>query len=105
MIKFVLKFLITFTFCFVVLSFNVSNKPLFYHISEVTGPVGADIQDSISKSFQHTYSKSKKLFTNSVPQFKDSVKSKKSGINKKSQKLEELKKDEIKKLDEIIRKN
>lgn len=109
MIKLLFKCILTFSFCFIVLSFNVSNKPLFFHISEVTGPIGTDIQESISKSFKHTYSKSKKLFTNSVPQVRDSIKSQKSAltkeVNQKVDEIEELRKDEIKKLDDLIRNN
>ena len=105
MIKMFFKFTLSFAISFIVLSFNISEKPIFDHLSELTGPIGSDIQNSITKSFEHTYSKSKKLFTNSVPNFSDKVKSKKSGLKKKSDELEELKKDEIKKLDELIRKN
>lgn len=105
MIKLIFKFTLTFVFCFIVLSFQVSNKPIFNHISDYTGPIGADIQKSISKSFDHTYSKSKKLFTNSVPTLEDTVKSKKSALGKKLKDMEELKKDEIKKLDDLIRNN
>lgn len=98
----IFKFIFSFVFCFIVLSFSINNKPIFYHISEITGPVGSDIQKSLTKSFEHTYSKSKKLFTNSVPNFEDSVKSKKSGLKKEVRDLEELKEDEKKKLNEII---
>ena len=97
-----LKFSLSFVVWFVILSFKIGDKQLFNHISEFTGPIGADIQESITKSFEHTFSKSKKLFTNSNPELQDTVQSKKSGIIKKLDELEELKEDEIKKLDELI---
>lgn len=105
MIKMFFKFTLSFVISFIVLSFNISEKPIFDHLSDLTGPIGSDIQNSITKSFKHTYSKSKKLFTNSVPNFSDSVKSEKSAIKKKTNDFEDLKKDEIKKLDELIRNN
>lgn len=105
MFRLIFKFCLSFALCFIVLSFNIDNKPVFYHISKVTGPIGADIQNSLTKSIQHTYAKSKILFTNSVPSFQDSVKSKKSGIKKKAKELEELKDDERKRLNDIIKNN
>ena len=40
-----------------------------------------------------------------MPQLSDTVKSQKSAVKKNSDELEELKQDEIKKLDDLIREN
>lgn len=101
----IIKFTFSFVLCFIILSFTIDKKPIFYHITAFTGPVGADIQESLTKSFQTTYSKSKRLFTNSVPNREDSVKSRKSGLKKKEKEIEDLKIDEQRKLDEIIKAN
>lgn len=105
MIKLIFKFSLTFIACFIILSFKVGEKQLFFHINEYTGPIGTDIQESITKSFERTFAKSKKLFTNSEPELRDVVQSQKSGIIKRLDELEDLKEDEIKKLDELIENN
>ncbi len=43
MISMIIKSVIAFTISFVVLSFQVNRKPIFYHLSEIMGPLGTDI--------------------------------------------------------------
>lgn len=111
MIGFLFKFTLSFIFCFVILSFQISNKPLFYHLSEFTGPIGNEVQQSIKKSVKRTYSKSKKIsedfLNNADPKYTDAVNSKRSSTGSKSHGmvLEEINQKDVKKLDEIIKKN
>lgn len=116
MISMTVKFGIAFIISFVILSIPFSSKPLFYHLSKVTGPIGGDIKKSISKSVNRSMSKSKELgtqlFSNSEPPkvFDDRIKSKQSSILKKRRKRlqeanhahEELRHSEVKALDNII---
>ena len=108
MFSFLIKSLLSFTVCFIILSFHIKNKPLFYHISEFTGPLGTEVQGSLKKSFKRTIHKSQKIFTNSTPPLKDAIQSQRSSAYEKKKNemiLERLKKEEIKKLDELIKKN
>lgn len=118
MISMIFKFTIAFTLSYFLLSVNISGKPLFYQLSKFTGPVGDDIQKSISKSIKSSIRKSKELgeqfINSSVPKYvDDSIKSKQSSV-KKSKQLrsknthlirEELRRDEKIELDKLIDKN
>lgn len=112
MIGMFFKFTLSFVICFIILSFNIDRKPLFYHISELTGPLGAEVQDSIRKSVKRSYKKSKKLgegmFSDTTPSIEDLIQSKRSASKYKHEEemvLEELRHDEIKRLDDIIKNN
>lgn len=63
-----------------VLSINVNNKPLFTHIYNFISPATTTVQNAtegfVKKSLSNTGEFSRKLFDNSVPKMKDSVKSK-----------------------------
>ena len=116
MISFVLKFSIAFVVSYILLSVPFSNRPLFYHLTKITGPIGGDIQKSISKSVKRSVSKTKdlgtQLFESSTPPkvFDDRVKRKQSSILrnrrariKNSNKIqEELHHSEKRKLDQLI---
>jgi len=116
MFSLVIKFSIAFVVSFVILSIPFSSKPLFYHLTKVTGPIGGDIKKSISKSVNRSMTKSKELgtqlFTNSEPPkvFDDRIKSKQSSILKKrrqrlkenSHAHEELRHSDVEALDKII---
>ncbi len=117
MIKLIFKCSIAFIVSFIVLSMPISDKPVFYHLSELTGPLGGDIQKSFSKSLKRSVSKTKKmsskLFSNSnPPKVKDRVKSRQSSIlNKRRNRIksaartsEELHHQDKKKLDNLIAK-
>ncbi|MAX67462.1 MAG: hypothetical protein QF441_12230 [Bacteriovoracaceae bacterium] len=107
------KFSLAFIFSYIILSFQIQNKPIFYHISELTGPLGVEVQKSLSKSVKRTITQSKEmgkdLFENADPVYlKDSIKSSQSSLfNQQDSELilEEIKKEETKKLDELINKN
>ena len=118
MIGMIFKFSIAFVLSYFILSMNVSNRPLFYHLSNFTGPVGSDIQKSISKSVKSSIKKSKELgkqfINSSVPKYvDDSIKSKQSALRKDREKRvrnshlirEELRRDEKIQLDKVIQKN
>jgi hypothetical protein len=113
MITMFFKFSIAFVISFVILSFNYSGQPLFYHVTEFTGPIGSDVQNSLGKSVKRSFNKSKKigndLFKNADPKyFDDAINSQQSSLNgKKSRELilEDIRKDEARKLDELIEKN
>ena len=113
----IFKFSIAFVLSYFILSMNFSNKPLFYHLSKFTGPVGEDIQNTIGKSVNRSYKKTKELgkqlFNSSEPRiFDDAVKSKQSAIRKTQYNAnnshlikEELRRDEKIQLDKLIDKN
>ena len=87
MISFIFKFSLTFVFCFVALSFQINNKPIFYHLSKITGPLGSEVQSSIQKSVKRSYSKSKEIgeefFSNADPKYSDAINSKRSSTKVK----------------------
>lgn len=117
MIGMIFKFSIAFVLSYFILSTNISNKPLFYHLTQLTGPVGDDIHNTIGKSVKRSYKKSKELgkqlFNSSEPKyFGDKIKSKQSAVRKKKFKAknshliqEELRRDEKMQLDRLIDKN
>jgi hypothetical protein len=113
MIAIVFKFSLAFTFSFIVLSFNINQKPIFYHISQITGPLGQDVQESFGRSVKRSIKKSKnigkELFNNATPKYyDDQINSSQSSLNGKIEDemiLEEIKRDEARKLDDLIKKN
>jgi len=117
MIKMLFKFTLTFIFSFFILSFNINNKPIFYHFSQIAGPVGTDIQSTLSKSMSHSVRKSKELgkqlFNNSKPKYmNDTIKNRQSALKKEREKRrnkhliqEELRHSERMKLDQLIQSN
>ena len=107
-----IKFAIGFVICFVILSFEVNNKTLFSHISEIAGPIGKEVQDSLKKSVKRSYNKTKDIgeefFHNADPKYFDEIKSKRSSMSSKKSKdhiLEEIHYEDAKKLDNIIDSN
>ena len=107
-----LKSLIAFTISFVVLSFHIQKKPIFYHLTEIMGPLGTDIQKSIGKSVKRGMKKSSEIgqdfIQNNKPEYQDYVESKRSSgklDHSKETVLEEIRKEEKRKLDELINSN
>jgi hypothetical protein len=110
----IFKSSIAFVISFIVLSMPISNRPLFYHLSDLTGPLGGEIKKSFSKSIDRSLEKSKEigseLFTSSNVQ--DRVKSKQSAIlSRRRERIkksgitsEELRHVEKKALDNLINK-
>ena len=86
-----------FVISFVILSFQVNQKTLFFHLTEFAGPLGKDVQRSLGKSVKRSLEKSKKIgtgfFENANPKIlNDQIKSKQSSLsNKKEIILEEIK--------------
>lgn len=116
MIGMIFKFSIAFVLSYFILSMNISNRPLFYHLSKFTGPVGQDLQKSIGKSVNRSLRKTKELgtqfFNSSEPRFfDDKVNSKQSSVKKKYKARnthliqEELRRDEKIQLDKVIESN
>tara|TARA_Y100000385_G_C12993829_1_gene594057 strand:+ start:52 stop:405 length:354 start_codon:yes stop_codon:yes gene_type:complete len=117
MIGMIFKFSIAFVLSYFILSMNFSNRPLFYHLSKLTGPVGEDIQQTIGKSVKRSFRKSKELgkqfLNSSEPKYLgDAIKSKQSAVRKKRYKAsnshliqEELRREEKLQLDKVIDKN
>mgnify|MGYP003684884307 CR=1 FL=1 len=112
MISFFFKFSITFIVSFIILSFKIDKKPLFYHVTEFTGPIGTEVQSTFGKSMKRSLNKSKELgenfLKNADPVYqKDSIKSSRSSLSNTESDLilEDIKRDEAKKLDELIQKN
>ena len=113
MISLIFKLSIAFIFSFVVLSFKFDQKALFYHITEITGPLGTDVQESFGKSVKRSLSKTqelgKNLIQNADPKYmEDAINSQRSSLSSSREKeliLEEIRKEEAKKLDEIINQN
>ena len=113
MLGIIFKFILMFSLSFIILSFDINNKPIFYHITQITGPLGKDVQRSFGKSVKRSIKNSKKLskelFNNSEPKYyNDIIESSQSSMNKKITKemiLEDIKRDEARKLDELIRNN
>lgn len=112
MISMVLKGTTAFVLSFILLSFQINQKPIFIYMTELLGPLGTEIQASFSKSVKRSLKKSSKigkdLFENADPKYIDSITSERSSgkvLNKDEIILEEIRRDEKKKLDELIHNN
>lgn len=113
MISFFFKFTLAFVLSFVILSFKIENKPLFYHVTEFAGPLGTEVQHSLGKSVKRSLHKTKQMgkgfFNNASPKYiNDTIKSQQSSLNSKSDNeliLEDIRRDEVKKLDQLIKKS
>jgi len=109
MIKMFFKFTIAFTVSFVILSFKVDGQPLFNHVTSFTGPLGTEVQSSLGKSVKKSFDKTKGFFENADPKYlNDVVKNQQSSLTNSSDNemiLEDIRKDEVRKLDELINNN
>jgi hypothetical protein len=90
------------------LSIEVNNRPIFGHIYKVISPATKSAQSATEEFFgssvKTTKTFSKKLFDNSNPKLRDSVKSKMSGLNKKNAPpAEAITMEEKQELDELIK--
>ena len=97
-------------FCF--LSITVNGTPIFNHIYSVTSHLSVPVQkltnSVFSKAADSTTQYSKKLFDNSVPRLKDSVKSKSSAPARWSgggEPEEVIRNAEKKELEDLIKKH
>ena len=92
----------------VMLSVEISGKPIFSHIYGVISPATKSAQNAtqkfFSKSVDSTQTYSKKLFNNSEPRVRDAVKSKLSSTKKMvSEPAEKITDEEKKELDQLIK--
>lgn len=90
------------------LSIEVGSKPIFSHVYKVISPLTRSAQNAteefFSKSFDSTQDYSKKIFDNSVPKVKDSVKSKASAMRKEvAEPAERITEKERKELNDLIK--
>lgn len=90
------------------MSIEVNNRPMFSHVYEFISPATKYAQnkteDFFAKSLESTQSYSKKIFDNSVPKVKDSVKSKLSAQQKAvGEPLEKITTEDKKELDQLIK--
>lgn len=89
------------------LSIEVNNRPIFGHIYKTISPATKSAQyateDFFGSSVKTTKTYSKKLFDNSNPKLRDSVKSKMSAVKKSAPPLEDITKAEKQELDELIK--
>ena len=95
---------------FIVLSITVSNKTIFQHIYSLTSYVTIPAQNLtmslFDKAAESTTAYTRKLFQNSVPKVKDSVKTKAAGLQRKAAAAEPeevILEDEKEELDELIK--
>lgn len=121
MILFSIKSILAFCFSFFILTAQYQDRYLFDYLTEIVGPIGANVQTSVANSAQEGISQvkdyTKKLFINSEPKMaqdqenkvkkiKDAIKTKASSSVKATQDyLDDLKDDERHHLSEIIEKN
>lgn len=90
------------------LSIEISGRPIFSHIYRIISPATQTAQnateDFFDRSMNKTQKYSKKLFDNSVPKVDDAVKSKMSGVKKSvKEPLEKITEEEKQELDELIK--
>lgn len=90
-----------------VLSITVGNKTIFDHIYAAISPATIPVQDAteslFARSYKATSDYTKKLFANSVPKVKDSVKSGLSAPLKSAVPLEDITIHEKAELDQLIK--
>lgn len=88
------------------LSIEINQKPIFGHIYKLISPMTRGAQEIAENFFDSSINKtqhySKKLFDNSVPKVKDSVKSKMSAIKNQAPQ-EQITAKEKQQLDELIK--
>jgi hypothetical protein len=91
------------------LSIQISNRTIFDHVYSVISPVTKASQRSVehflAESFSSTTDYSKKLFDNSVPKVKDSVKSKMSASKSSGEPEEILTNKDRSELNDLIKKH
>ena len=106
--KTALKIFGIFIATFLFLSIDIKGKTIFAHMYKFISPMTKTAKNAVENFFDSsvntTQSYSKKIFDNSVPRVKDSVKSKMSGLSKGAGKpLEEITTEEKQELDELIK--
>jgi hypothetical protein len=68
---FLIKFSIAFSLSYLLLTVPFAGKQLFWHLYDITGPIGGKVKTSLSKNIEKSYEKTKNLgqqfFKNSNP--------------------------------------
>ena len=107
MIKSAFKITILLAVFIFLLSINIKGRPVFGHIYEFISPATNQAQksaeDLMEKSLSNTKKYSKKLFDNSVPRMKDSVKSKLSSRERAGEPAERITEKEKAQLNDLIK--
>jgi Pyruvate/2-oxoacid:ferredoxin oxidoreductase gamma subunit len=109
MIKTIIKVTGLLILLVLVLSIDISGKPLFSYIYKTISPTTKLVQKKaaviLDDSIQSTKTYTQQIFDNSVPKFKDSVKSKLSSIKKKTpnEPAENITEDEKEELNDLIK--
>lgn len=107
MIKSAIKLSILLVVFVFLLSINIQGRPVFSHIYKFISPATKHAQQSaedlMEKSLSTTRKYSKKLFDNSVPRMKDSVKSKLSSTQREGEPAEKITEKEKSELDALIK--
>ncbi len=89
------------------LSLEIGNKPIFSYLHTIVSPITRSAQNAaesfFSRSIDNTHDYTRKIFDNSVPKVKDSVKSKLSSQKKHQEPLEDISHKEKKELDGLIK--
>ncbi len=90
------------------LSIEIGNKPIFSHIYKAISPATKAAQNATENFFNNsvdsTQKYSHKLFDNSVPRVKDSVKSKASSLKREvAEPAEKITREEKEELDDLIK--
>ena len=83
---FIFRFIFYFTLSFIILSFRISDKPIFIYIDNITHPWVAKIYSKIGTQGKKLVSESKvvpRKFFNTLPKKQDKVKSGRSGLRKR----------------------
>ena len=103
-----LRFIGTTVFLLVVLSITIKDETIFDHIYGVISPATKSAQkiteSFVAKSFESTEEYGRKIFDNSVPKLKDSVKSKLSANKRKlSAPLDDIPVEDKQQLERLIK--
>lgn len=105
--KTLLKYSIVIAFTIFCLSLTVDQKPIFGYVYKWISPLTRGIQgtteDFFKKSVNSTSDYSRKIFDNSVPKLKDTVRSKMSSTKAASEPLDKVTPEDRAQLDDLIK--
>lgn len=91
------------------LTVSIDGKTIFAHIYKVISPATTYVQNSVEDFFHQsiagTKSYTKKIFDNSIPKVKDTVKSKLAGQAKGGEPAERITEKEKEELNQLIKKH
>lgn len=79
---FLIKIILYFSASFFILNIPFNGHPLFYSLEKAAAPLTTKLFSFMKSHSEDSINRTKKLFTNTIPPKKDSVKIKKSGTKK-----------------------